>query len=233
MPNHIAIIMDGNGRWAKAKGLPKIMGHKKGSEVVRNIIKTCIELNIQYLTLYAFSSENWNRPTHEVNDLMELLRFYLQAELENLQTNKIRLRIIGDINKLPEDVKLAIKNCEELTKHNNAVNLNIALSYGSRQEIINAVKNIANDIIKGKILPDDIDEQSFANYLYTNGIPEPDLLIRTSGEQRLSNFLLWQSAYTELFFTNILWPDFQPENLKEAITEFQNRERRYGTSKFD
>ncbi|AIL65725.1 Undecaprenyl pyrophosphate synthase [Rickettsiales bacterium Ac37b] len=229
IPNHVAIIMDGNGRWARAHNIPKLLGHKKGAETAKTIIKACIDLGIPCLTLYAFSSENWNRPEQEVNDLMELLRIYLQDEVEALHKNNVKLRIIGDVGKLPLDVQTEVLKCQDLTKDNNAINVNIALSYGSRQEIIIAVRRIAKDILAGKLNLEEIDIDKFSDYLYTYSMPDPDLLIRTSGEQRLSNFLLWQSAYTELFFTDILWPDFTKEDLNHAITEFQTRERRYGS----
>lgn len=228
IPNHLAIIMDGNGRWARAHNMPKLFGHKKGAETAKNIIKACIDLTIPYLTLYAFSCENWNRPQAEINDLMELLRIYLEDETETLNKNNVKLRIIGDISKLPLDVQKEILKCENLTKDNKAINVNIALSYGGRQEIVMAMQKIANEIFAGKLSIEEIDINKFSNYLYTTKIPDPDLLIRTSGEQRLSNFLLWQSAYTELFFTDTLWPDFTKEDLNDAIKEFQTRERRYG-----
>ncbi|MFV9875600.1 MAG: isoprenyl transferase [Rickettsiales endosymbiont of Dermacentor nuttalli] len=228
IPNHIAIIMDGNGRWAKAHRMPKLIGHKKGAETAKNVIKACMDLGIPYLTLYAFSFENWNRPEQEVNDLMELLRIYLQNEIETLHKNNVKLRILGDISKLPLDIQKEVLRCQDVTKNNNAINVSIALSYGSRQEIVQAVQSIIRDVLSRKLTVEEVNVNKFTNYLYTYNIPEPDLLIRTSGEQRLSNFLLWQLAYTELFFTETLWPDFTIENLNSAITEFRTRERRYG-----
>ncbi len=226
IPRHVAIIMDGNGRWANKRNLPKIAGHKKGAESVKQTIESCQENGVEYLTLYAFSSENWQRPVDEVEGLMELLRFYLGKELNKIHTNGVCLKIIGDRSKLSDSINKQIMGAEKLTKNNTKLTLIIALSYGSRQEIIEAVKSIC----AAKLKPEQIKEETFEKYLYTFGIPQPDLLIRTSGEQRLSNFLLWQLAYTELFFTDILWPDFKKENFVEAIEEFATRERRYGTS---
>jgi undecaprenyl diphosphate synthase len=230
MPRHIAIIMDGNGRWAKQRNLPRIAGHRQGTESVREAIDACKQLGIPYLTLYAFSSENWNRPAKEVSGLMELLRFYLGKELKQLHKNDICLKIIGDRSQLTNDINEEIRKAEELTKENKSLLLTIALSYGSRQEIVSAVKKVAAEVLAGNIEIDSIDEKSFAKFLYTEGIPEPDLLIRTSGEKRLSNFLLWQMAYTELFFIDILWPDFKKHHITEVVSEFTKRERRYGTS---
>jgi undecaprenyl diphosphate synthase len=230
MPTHIAIIMDGNGRWAKQRNLPRIAGHKKGTDAVREAIEACKEMGIPYLTLYAFSSENWNRPAKEVDSLMDLLRFYLGKELKKLHKNDIRLKIIGDRSLLTDDINEEIRKGEELTKNNKSLLLTIALSYGSRQEIAGAAKKIAAEVLAGNMDLDSIDEKSFTKYLYTENVPDPDLLIRTSGEKRLSNFLLWQMAYTELFFIDILWPDFKKHHIKEVVAEFTKRERRYGTS---
>lgn len=230
IPTHVAIIMDGNGRWAKARGLPRIMGHKQGAEALRSTLEACRKSGIQYLTIYAFSSENWKRPVIEVSDLMELLRTFLDREVATLHKNGIRLRVIGDTSKLAEDIRTQITAAEELTKDNKAFNLIVALSYGARQEIIHAARELVKLAITGKIPTDQIDESAISSLLYTHSIPDPDLLIRTAGEQRLSNFLLWQSAYTELYFTPVLWPDFTPAHLQEALSEYSNRERRYGTT---
>lgn len=228
--NHIAIIMDGNGRWAKQRGLPRISGHKQGAESVREAIEACIENSVPYLTLYAFSSENWSRPAKEVEGLMELLRFYLGRELKKLHENDIRLNVIGDKTLLSAQINEQIQKAEELTKNNKSLCLSIALSYGSRQEILTAVKKIAQNTALGFIKANEIDEKFFENYLYTATIPDPDILIRTSGEKRLSNFLLWQMAYTELFFIDVLWPDLKKEHIQEVIADFTKRERRYGKS---
>jgi undecaprenyl diphosphate synthase len=230
LPDHIAIIMDGNGRWATQRKLPRVAGHKKGADSVREVIESCVEIGVPYLTLYAFSSENWRRPADEVDSLMELLKFYLSKEIKTLHKNGIKLNFIGERSKLSKDIAKNLVQAEELTKENKNLVLTIALSYGSRQEIIHAAQRIAREASDGKLTALEINEQSFSKFLYTIDIPDPDLLIRTGGEQRLSNFLLWQSAYTELFFDNVLWPDFHKENLEQAILEFGKRERRYGTS---
>jgi len=226
MLQHLAIIMDGNGRWAKSRNLPRTAGHKRGAETARKIIELCGNSGIKHLTLYTFSAENWNRPQDEVNDLMGLLKFYLGREVKNLHKQGIKLNFIGDRSKLSKDIVTKIIEAEELTKKNENLLLNIALSYGSRQEILEVTKQIASDYKNGKI--EEITEQIFENNLYTNISPDPDLLIRTGGEQRISNFLLWQMAYTELYFTDTLWPDFNEECLKQAIEEFDKRERRFG-----
>jgi undecaprenyl diphosphate synthase len=228
LPQHIAIIMDGNGRWATKNKVLKLQGHKKGAEVARNITTQCLELKIPYLTLYAFSHENWQRPIGEINDIMGLLRFYFNNEIQQLHQHNIKINFIGNISQLPFDIQQEIGKIERLTVSNHALTLNIALSYGGRQEIVDAIKRISAECVNKKLATKDIDESLFADYLYTKSIPDPDLLIRTSGEQRISNFLLWQLAYTELYFTDILWPDFTIEHLTQAITEFQLRERRYG-----
>jgi undecaprenyl diphosphate synthase len=230
IPEHVAIIMDGNGRWAKARGLPRIMGHKKGSETLRNILKGCQDMGLRYLTIYAFSSENWKRPQIEITDLMELLRHYLDNEITSLHKNGIRLRVIGDVNKLAPDIRKQIESAEALTKDNNAFNLTVALSYGARQEIVQAIQALAAQIGSGTLDVTTIDEKTVSSMLYTNALPDPDLLIRTGGEHRMSNFLLWQSAYTELYFTPVLWPDFTLAHLSDAVTEYASRERRYGTT---
>jgi undecaprenyl diphosphate synthase len=229
-PLHIAIIMDGNGRWAKSRNLPRTAGHQQGAEALKDILEGCKEFGIKHLTLYAFSSENWKRPQTEITDLMGLLRLYLNRELATLHKNNICIRIIGDRTRLDKDIQDKITECEQLTQHNTALHLTIALSYGSRQEIAHAARRVAEEVASGRLSADDVTEESFSQYLYTAGTPDPDLLIRTGGEERLSNFLLWQSAYTELYFTDILWPDFKKEGLRAAIEEFKRRERRYGTA---
>lgn len=231
MLNHLAIIMDGNGRWAKSRHLPRTAGHKKGAESARIAIKLCAEFGIKYLTLYTFSIENWNRPQNEVSDLMNLFGYYLGKELGELNKNNVKVNIIGDKSRLTKDVTTQIQQAEELTRNNDGLILNIALSYGSRQEITNAALTMAKDVAKGVIKPEEINEQKFSYYLYTRDIPDPDFLIRTGGEERLSNFLLWQSAYTEFYFTDSLWPDFDETEFRKAIDEFHTRERRYGSTK--
>ncbi|WP_245613004.1 isoprenyl transferase [Skermanella stibiiresistens] len=220
--------MDGNGRWAKARGLPRTAGHRKGIEAVRRTVEAARELGIPYLTMFGFSSENWRRPEGEIFDLMQLLRFYLRSEIAELHKNGVRLRVIGDRSRLSADIVTMIEKAEELTSGNQALNLVIALSYGARQEIVGAARRIARDVLEGRLSPEDITEESFAANLLTRDIPDPDLLVRTSGEQRISNFLLWQSAYTELVFVDTLWPDFTKRDLEDAIREFNQRDRRYG-----
>jgi undecaprenyl diphosphate synthase len=229
-PVHIAVIMDGNGRWAKRRGLPRTAGHKKGADTVQRIIKSCIEEEIGYLTLYAFSSENWQRPKDEVRDLMTLLKFYLAKELTSLHKQNIRLCIIGDRGDLDAEIQEKISHAEMLTKDNTALTLSIALSYGSQQEMVAAMKTIAIDVEQGKVSWENVNEDTLSAALYTGGLPDPDLLIRTGGEQRLSNFLLWQCAYTELYFTPVLWPDFSHDDFTAALADFATRERRYGTA---
>ena len=228
LPAHIAIIMDGNGRWAKQKGNLRIFGHKSGVTGVRESSEACAELGIKYLTLYAFSTENWNRPKTEVNALMELLISTINSETSTLLKNNIRLNAIGQLNDLPKKTYNKLMEAIELTKDNSGLTLTLALSYSSKTEILNAIRQIANKIRKQEIELEDIDEQLFENQLSTRGIPDPDLMIRTSGEQRISNFLLWQMAYTELYFTDTLWPDFNREDLYKAIYNYQQRERRFG-----
>lgn len=230
LPRHIAIIMDGNGRWAKARHLPRTAGHKKGADAVHNAIDACMTLGVEYLTLYAFSSENWKRSASEVTDLMELLRFYLGRELNQLHKNNIRIRIIGERSRLAPDILESLHHAETLTQHNTALHLTIALSYGSRQELVQSIRSLAEQLAAGNITTADITEECVTQALYTHDLPDPDLLIRTGGEQRLSNFLLWQSAYTEFYFTETLWPDFDHEHLKRAIEAFQSRERRFGAA---
>jgi undecaprenyl diphosphate synthase len=227
-PKHVAIIMDGNGRWAKARGLPRTAGHRKGVEAVRRTVEAARELGIPYLTMFGFSSENWRRPEGEVFDLMQLLRFYLRSEIAELHKNGVRLRVIGDRAKLSGDIVTMIEKAEELTRSNTELNLIIALSYGARQEIVEATRQMVRDALEGRLSPEEITEESFSARLLTRDIPDPDLLVRTSGEQRISNFLLWQSAYTELVFVDTLWPDFTKRDLEDAIREFNRRDRRYG-----
>jgi undecaprenyl diphosphate synthase len=227
-PRHVAIIMDGNGRWAKARGLPRTAGHRKGAEAVRRAIEAARDLGIAYLTIFSFSSENWRRPQGEVIDLMQLLRFYLRSEIADLHRNNVRLRIIGDRERLDPDIISLIDKAETLTHDNSGLTLVIALSYGSRQEITAAARNLAREVAAGRLSPEDIDEERFAGCLLTRDIPDPDLLIRTSGEQRISNFLLWQLAYTELVFVETHWPDFTKRDLEDAIREFHRRDRRFG-----
>ena len=228
IPRHIAIIMDGNGRWAKERGLPRIAGHREGINSVREITKICGELGVKYLTLYTFSTENWNRPKTEVKALMTLLLSTIKKEIKELHKNDVKFSTIGDISILPKGTVNGIKEGEKLTFNNSGLNLILALNYGSRQEIISAVNNIVLDIKKGSIDSNSIDENIFSSYLDTNNCPDPDLLIRTSGELRISNFLLWQSAYTEMYLTNTYWPSFRENELFTAIFDFQNRERRFG-----
>ena len=228
LPRHIAIIMDGNGRWAKQKGNPRIFGHKNGVTAVRDTVEGAAELGIEYLTLYAFSTENWNRPAKEVDALMSLLVVTINKETKTLLDNNVRLWAIGDIDGLPESVARNLKGAIDKTKHNTGLNLVLALSYSSRWEILNAVKNLAKDVENGNIDSEDINESVFESYLNTTGFPDPELLIRTSGEYRISNYLLWQIAYAELFFTPTLWPDFRREHLYQAIEDYQCRERRFG-----
>ncbi len=228
LPAHIAIIMDGNGRWATRHDLLRIEGHRKGAEAVRNIVKSCRKIGIRYLTLYAFSVENWKRPEEEVKALMKLLKDFLISELQEMLKNNIRLGTIGNIEILPEMVKSTLAATLERTSSNDGMVLNLALSYGSRDEIVDAVKKILNDCEGGVVTKEHITKDVISSYLYTADMPDPDLLIRTSGEYRLSNFLLWQSAYTELYFTDVLWPDFAEKDLVDIIVEFQKRERRFG-----
>ena len=228
IPQHIAIIMDGNGRWANAKGLPRITGHREGVRTVRKITEICGKLGVQILTLYTFSSENWNRPATEVSALMKLLVNSLRREVKDLMKNNVRFTVIGNINELETNVQNELQDAIYKTKNNTGLNLNLALNYGSRQEIICAIKKLAEKVSKGEIIVEDIDEYHFSKLLYTQDIPDPDLLIRTGGEFRISNFLLWQIAYTEIHVTDTSWPSFGKKELTEAIYEYQNRERRFG-----
>lgn len=229
-PVHVAIIMDGNGRWARSRGLPRIAGHRQGAEAVRRTIKASRELGIRYLTLYGFSLENWKRPAKEVADLMGLLRLYLRQEVAELHREGVRIRFIGDRALLEPEIVSLIEMAEQKTRANVSLDLVIALSYGSRQEITTAVRRLATEAADGRLDPEKIDEQSVSANLFTADIPDPDLIVRTSGEQRISNFLLWQAAYAELVFLDVLWPDFSREELVKCIEEFGRRERRYGAT---
>ena len=229
VPYHVAIIMDGNGRWAKKKGLPRIFGHKAGAEAVRDIIKTSRDIGVKYLTLYVFSKENWKRPYEEVKNLMYLIKIILKREIEDLNKNNVRLKVIGDVEDLPHDVQEIIKYAIDRTKNNGGLVLTLAISYGGRAEIIKAIKKILMDFEKGNLHFEDIDEEFFRNYLYDPELPDPDLIIRTSGELRISNFLLWQSAYSEFYFTKTLWPDFRRNEFLKAIEDYSKRVRKFGT----
>ncbi|MEW9676681.1 isoprenyl transferase [Lentibacillus sp. L22] len=228
IPKHVAIIMDGNGRWAKKRGLPRIAGHKEGMDVVKEIVKVASACKVEILTLYAFSTENWKRPKSEVDFLMKLPKEFLHIYLPELMENNVRIETIGNFDGLPDHTKKAIQYAKKKTCNNNGLLLNFALNYGSRNEIMRAIKDIMTDIDDKKISIDSLDEQIFSDYLYTNGLTDPDLLIRTSGEQRLSNFLLWQVAYSEFWFTDVLWPDFNEEIFRKALHDYQQRKRRYG-----
>ena len=230
IPVHVAIIMDGNGRWAKAKGLPRAAGHAQGAEAVRRTVKAASDLGIQYLTLYGFSLENWKRPAKEIADLMGLLRLYLRKEISELHREGVRIRFIGERSMLAADIISLIEMSEQKTRANTKLDLVIALSYGSRQEITAAVRQLVEDVAAGEISADAIDENALEGRLYTADMPDPDLIVRTSGEQRISNFFLWQSAYAEFVFTDVLWPDFSREKLEDSIEEFSRRERRYGAT---
>lgn len=228
LPRHIAIIMDGNGRWAKEQGHDRLYGHYHGVESVRSIVEGCAELGIEYLTLYAFSTENWDRPEYEVIGLMELLVSTIRNEVESLHKNNIKLHVIGDMNMLPDYARKELHEALEITKDNTGLNLVMALSYSGRWELLNAVKSIAYEVKKGKLNVEEIDQDTLQQHLATSNFPDPELMIRTSGEYRISNFLLYQLAYAELYFTQVRWPDFRKENLYEAILDYQGRERRFG-----
>lgn len=228
IPQHVAIILDGNGRWAKAKGMPRNYGHAQGSKNVGKICEEAWRMGIKYLTVYAFSTENWNRPKEEVNALMKLLRNYMKTCLKTAAKNDMKVRVIGDITKLDEDIQKRILELEEATKNNGGLNFQIAINYGSRDEITRAVRTLAEDVKEGKLMPEEVNEACIERYLDTHDIPDPDLLIRTSGEQRLSNYLLWQLAYTEFYFTDVPWPDFSKQELEKAIEQYNRRDRRYG-----
>ena len=228
MPRHVAIILDGNGRWAKAKGMPRNYGHAQGSKNVERICEEAWRMGIKYLTVYAFSTENWNRPKDEVDALMKLLRNYMKTCLKTAAKNDMKIRVIGDITRLDEDIRSRIEELEKSTKDNGGLNFQIAINYGSRDEITRAVRRIAADCRDGRLAAEEIDEQVIDRYLDTHDIPDPDLLIRTSGEQRLSNYLLWQLAYTEFYLTDVPWPDFTKEELLKAVEQYNARDRRYG-----
>ena len=228
VPQHVAIILDGNGRWAKAKGMPRNYGHAQGSKNVERICEEAWRMGIKYLTVYAFSTENWNRPKDEVDALMKLLRNYMKTCLKTAAKNDMKVRVIGDIEPLDEDIKKRISELEAATVDNGGLNFTIALNYGSRDEMTRAAKRMAQDCVAGKLDPEMIDESVFESYLDTHGIPDPDLMIRTSGEQRLSNYLLWQLAYSEFYFTDVPWPDFTKDELVKAVEEYNHRHRRFG-----
>lgn len=228
VPQHVAIILDGNGRWAKAHGMPRNYGHTQGSKNVERICEEAWRMGIKYLTVYAFSTENWKRPKSEVDMLMSLLRNYMRTCLSTAKKNDMKVRVIGDIEPLDEDIKKRIRELETASKNNGGLNFTIALNYGSRDEMIRAVRRLSKDCADGRVRPEEIDEALFNSYLDTGELPDPDLLIRTSGEQRLSNFLLWQMAYTEFYFTDVPWPDFTKEELSRAIEYYNSRERRFG-----
>ena len=228
VPRHVAIIMDGNGRWATARGLGRTEGHRKGAEAVRQVVENAREMGIPYLTLFSFSSENWTRPSEEVTELMNLLRYYLKKETAELHKGGVKLLVIGDRSRLSHDIVKLIQNAEELTKDNDKITVVIALSYGGRQDILFAAKELARQAKAGTVDLEKMDENTFSQFFMTKGIPDPDLMIRTSGESRISNFLLWQLAYAELYFTDTLWPDFSKKTLEEAVAFFNSRDRRYG-----
>ena len=228
VPQHIAIILDGNGRWAKAKGMPRNYGHAQGSKNVERICEEAWRMGIKYLTVYAFSTENWSRPKDEVDALMKLLRNYMKTCLKTAAKNDMKVRVIGDIVPLDDDIRARIRELEEATANNGGLNFTIALNYGSRDELTRAARKMARDCAEGRLAPDKIDEDVFASYLDTAGIPDPDLMIRTSGEERLSNYLLWQLAYSEFYFTDVPWPDFTKEELVKAVEEYNHRHRRFG-----
>ena len=228
IPKHIAIVMDGNGRWAQSRGLPRLAGHNAGMKSLKKIVEASSEMGLEYLTVYAFSTENWKRPADEVTGIFKILVFYIEKELKELHANNVKVNIIGDFKKLPKEAVDQLARSLETTRENTGMVFNIALNYGSRDEIMSAVKALVQNSKDGTLDPEALSEADFENYLYTKDIPDPDLIIRTSGEMRLSNFLLWQSAYSELYFTDIYWPDFKKSDLEKAIIECQNRKRRYG-----
>ena len=228
VPSHIAIIMDGNGRWAKSRFMPRTYGHKAGVETIRKVVKECSRIGVKYLTLYAFSTENWKRPKDEVSALMGLLVKYLRSELEELHRNNVKILTIGDISKLPDACIEELDRAKKETKDNTGLVMSLALNYGGRNDLVNAVRNISQEVLDGKISPDDIVDDTIASHLSTNESPDPDLVVRTSGEQRLSNFLLWELAYSEFYFTDIHWPDFDEKELQKAIYAYQSRDRRFG-----
>lgn len=228
VPNHVAIIMDGNGRWAQEKGLSRSAGHKEGVEAIRRVTISANDLGVKVLTLYAFSTENWKRPKEEIDGLMKLLVQYIRIELDRIHKNNVKIQTMGDLNKLPKFAKEEVERAIKKTKNNTKMILNIGLNYGGRDEIVHGIKNLLEDYKMGKLKEEDIDEEIFKNYLYTNNLPDPDLLIRPSGELRLSNFMLYQIAYTEFWFSHIYWPDFKEEEFYKAIIDYQRRNRRFG-----
>lgn len=228
MPHHVAVIMDGNGRWAKARGLPRIMGHRAGVEALKNVLRNCNDWGISALTVYAFSTENWSRPEDEVNFLMDLFGTVLQRELDSLKNEQVKISFLGDLKALPESLQKLIENASSLTKNNTGIHFNVCTNYGGRRELVQAAQKLARRSMLGDLDPSDIDENIFASELFTAGEQDPDLLIRTSGECRISNFLLWQLAYAEIHITNVLWPDFNAVDLTKAILDFQSRSRRFG-----
>lgn len=228
IPNHVAIILDGNGRWAKSKGMPRTYGHTTGAKNVEKIAEAACNMGIRYLTLYAFSTENWNRPPEEVKALMNLLDSYLKNCIQTAKKNNMAVRVLGDISRLDERMQEKIRKLEESSADYDGLHLQIAINYGSRDEIVRAIRKLGRDVEAGKIAPDQISEETFSSYLDTAGLPDPDLLIRTSGEERLSNFLLWQLAYAEFYFTDVPWPDFHEEDLRRAVEAYNQRDRRYG-----
>ena len=228
VPEHVAVIMDGNGRWAKARGRPRAFGHSRGVEAVRNTVESAAEMGVKYLTLFSFSTENWNRPADEVGALFALMRRYVEADLKSLHARGVRIRIIGRRDDLDDDLKAIIKTAEDMTRENDRFNLTIAFNYGGRDEIVRAARKIAEASVRGALNPASIDDAMFADQLDTHDLPDVDLLVRTSGEQRISNFMLWQTAYAEIVFLEVLWPDFSTEHLRGALSQYQNRNRRYG-----
>ena len=233
IPNHVAIILDGNGRWAKAKGMPRNYGHVQGAKTVEVICEEAYKMGIQYLTVYAFSTENWNRPQDEVDALMKLLRNYMKTCLKTAEKNRMCVRVIGDKTRLDEDIRTRIEELEEATKNNDGLHFQIAINYGGRDEIVRAVKKLTKDIQEGGVAEESVTAELLDSYLDTHGIPDPDLLIRTCNEQRISNFLLWQLAYTEFYFTPVAWPDFSKEELEKAVEAYNHRDRKYGLIKED
>ena len=228
IPIHVAIIMDGNGRWAKKRGLPRTAGHARGAQVVEQILQDASDIGIRYLTVYAFSTENWSRPTSEVNTLMNLFKTYLKSSMGKCMKNNVRMRIIGDRTKLPADLVTLIENAEKTTGQNTGITFTLAINYGARDEMRRAVTAIAKEVKEGRLIPEEITEETISSHLDTADLPDPDLLIRTCGEQRLSNYLMWQLSYTELYFTDVAWPDFTKEELLKAVDAYQHRERRFG-----
>lgn len=228
MPRHVAIILDGNGRWARSKGMPRNYGHVQGAKTVETICEEAYRMGIQYLTVYAFSTENWNRPRDEVDALMKLLRNYMKTCLKTAEKNRMCVRVLGEKSRLDEDIRTRIQELEEATRNNDGLHFQIAINYGGRDEIVRAARRMAQDLAGGRLRPEDITEDTFGSFLDTAGIPEPDLLIRTCNEQRISNFLLWQLAYTEFYFTPVFWPDFTKEELIKAVEAYNHRDRKYG-----